>query len=145
MQANIFERCNTIEECYEFMLAYAAKGLPTDAGSNSGAQIREFLQRAANAMTELAESCALAVKEESLKPAEKYQAFLAVLDRDARDSLAAIELVLTQPSISSQLVDNLNASIHLRALLTDLFLVGEILRARLAAPPADLSAKGQHE
>jgi len=68
-----------------------------------------------------------------------------VLDRDARDSLAAIELVLTQPSISSQLVDNLNASIHLRALLTDLFLVGEILRARLAASPADLPAKGRHE
>jgi len=51
-----------------------------------------------------------------------------VLDRDARDSVAAIELVLVQPAISSQLMDNLNASIHLRALLTDLFLVGEILR-----------------
>jgi len=51
-----------------------------------------------------------------------------VLDRDARDSLATIELVLAQPAISSQLIDNLNASIHLRALLTDLFLVGEILR-----------------
>ena len=51
-----------------------------------------------------------------------------MLDRDARDSLATIELVLAQPAISSQLIDNLNASIHLRALLTDLFLVGEILR-----------------
>jgi hypothetical protein len=56
-------------------------------------------------------------------------AFLAVLDRDARDSLAAIELVLAQPVISSQLIDNLNASIHLRALLTDLFLVDEIVKA----------------
>jgi hypothetical protein len=28
------------------------------------------------------------------------------------------------------LIDNLNASIHLRALLTDLFLVGEILSAQ---------------
>ena len=48
----------------------------------------------------------------------------------ARDSLAAMELVLAQPAISSQLIDNLNASIHLRALLTDLFLLGEILRNR---------------
>jgi len=48
---------------------------------------------------------------------------LRFLDRDARDSLAAIELVLAQPVISSQLIDNLNASIHLRALLTDLFLL----------------------
>jgi hypothetical protein len=70
----------------------------------------------------------VAVKEEGLEPADKYLAFLAVLDRDARDSLAAIELVLAQPAISSQLVDNLNASIHLRALLTDLFLMGEVVR-----------------
>lgn len=123
MQTGISDRCNTIEECYEFMLAYAAKGLPSDEGSKPGTQIREFLQRAVNAIAGLTESCTLAVKEEGLEPAEKYHAFLAVLDRDARDSLAAIELVLAQPSISSQLVDNLNASIHLRALLTDLFLV----------------------
>jgi hypothetical protein len=55
-------------------------------------------------------------------------AFVEVLDRDSRDSLVALELVLAQPAISSQLIDNLNASIHLRALLTDLFLLGEILR-----------------
>jgi hypothetical protein len=35
---------------------------------------------------------------------------------------------LSQPAISSQLIDNLNASIHLRALLTDLFLLDEILK-----------------
>ena len=50
-----------------------------------------------------------------------------LLDRDARDSLAALELVLARPVISSRLIDNLNASIHLRALLTDMFLVGEII------------------
>jgi hypothetical protein len=53
-----------------------------------------------------------------------------VLGRDADDSLAAIELVLAQPVISSQLIDNLNASIHLRALLTDLFLVSEIVETQ---------------
>jgi hypothetical protein len=63
----------------------------------------------------------------------KYEAFISVLDRDAQDSLAALELVLAQPAISSQLIDNLNASIHLRALLTDLFLVGEILRSQSKA------------
>ena len=41
---------------------------------------------------------------------------------------AAVHLVLAQPAISSQLVDNLNASIHLRALLTDLFLIDEVLK-----------------
>jgi len=128
MLAEIGNRCEAVEECYEFMLAYAAQGLGTDEGSKSGGQVREFLQRAIGALTGVAELCTVAVREEGLEPAEKYAAFLAVLDRDSRDSLAAIELVLAQPVISSQLIDNLNASIHLRALLTDLFLLDEILR-----------------
>ena len=127
MLTDILERCNTIEECYEFMLAYAAQGLPSDEGSQSGGQIREYLGRALRAMSGLAESCAMAAKQGRLEPAERHHAFLAVLDRDAHHSLAAVELVLAQPAISSQLIDNLNASIHLRALLTDLFLVGDIL------------------
>lgn len=127
MLSEVGNRCEAMEECYEFMLAYAAQGLRTDEGSKSGGQIREFLQRAVKALTGLAEVCTVAVREEGLERAETYAAFLAVLDRDSRDSLAAIELVLAQSVISSQLMDNLNASIHLRALLTDLFLLDEIL------------------
>ena len=48
--------------------------------------------------------------------------------QDAIKAGAAIRLVLAQPTISSQIVDNLNASIHLRALLTDLFLLDEALK-----------------
>ena len=127
MLADIRERCNTIEECYEFLLAYAAQGLPSDEGSKSGGQVREYLNRAVKAIAGLAENCTVAVKQERWEPAERYYTFFKVLGRDADDSLAAIELVLAQPAISSQLIDNLNASIHLRALLTDLFLVGEIV------------------
>jgi hypothetical protein len=61
-----------------------------------------------------------------------------VLARDAGDSLAAIELVLAQPAISSQLIDNLNASIHLRALLTDLFLLSEIVETQRASATPQL-------
>jgi len=143
MLAEISNRCETVEECYEFLLAYAAQGLPSDQGSRSGAQVREFLQNAAKALTGLAEACSLAVKKEGLEPADKYLAFFAVLDRDARDSLAAIQLVLAQPDISSQLIDNLNASIHLRALLTDLFLVGEILRNQGKAAGQVVTSEGQ--
>ncbi|SRR6266852_3218761 len=130
MLTGIAERSNAIEECYEFMLAYAAQGLPSDEGSQSGGRVREFLGRAAEALSGLAESCAAAVRGEGFERPERYRAFFAVLDRDARDSLAAIELVLAQPAIGSQLIDNLNASIHLRALLTDLFLLTEIFKTQ---------------
>ncbi len=136
MLTDISNRCEAVEECYEFLLAYAAQGLPSDQGSKSGSQVRGFLQNAVNALTGLTEACTRAVKEDGLEPADKYLAFVAVLDRDARDSLAALQLVLAQPAISSQLIDNLNASIHLRALLTDLFLLGEVVREK--DKPAEL-------
>jgi hypothetical protein len=127
MLSEIEERCDAIEESYEFMLGYAGKGLPIDEGT----QIRYYLQRAAGAITGLAKTFSEVVEKQRIEPTEKYEAFLAVLDRDARDSLAAIELVLAQTAISSQLIDNLNASIHLRALLTDIFLLHGILRDRM--------------
>ena len=111
------------------MLAYAAQGLAGDAGSQSGGQLREFLTRAVSALNGLAAGYAAHVDAERLQPRDRYDAFLQVLGRDAADSIAAIELVLAQPSIGSQTVENLNASIHVRALLTDLFLIDEILRA----------------
>jgi len=114
---DLSERCNVIEECYEYMLAYAGQGV---SGESDGA-VRDFLTRAAHAMEGL---------ESSVPTSGEYSAFREVLARDARDSLAAVHLVLAQPAISSQLIDNLNASIHLRALLTDLFLIDEIFKAR---------------
>ena len=77
-----------------------------------------------------------AVTADAPDSAEKYLAFLAVLDRDARDAISAIELVLAQPAISSQLIDNLNASIHLRAVLTDLFLLSDIATTHTQAAHA---------
>lgn len=123
-------RCDAIEECYEFMLAYAAQGLPGDEGSQSGSQLREMLRRALDAIGGLSEECAATVRENKLEPAARYDAFFAVLTRDAADSQAALELVQAQAFLSSQLIDNLNASIHLRALLTDLFLIDEIFKLR---------------
>jgi hypothetical protein len=62
--------------------------------------------------------------------------FVDVLGEDARRAQAAVGLALACRSIGSQIVDDLNASIHLRALLTDLFVVDEVLRHTL--PEASL-------
>ena len=128
-RAALFTRCNAIEEAYEFMLAYAAQGLPNDEGSSAGAQIRDFLRRCDAALTGLGDVISHCVRRLGLRSPAPYDAFIKVIERDARDAQAAIQLVLAQPSIGSQLVDNLNASIHLRALLTDLFLLDAVLKS----------------
>jgi hypothetical protein len=124
-------RVDAIEECYEFMLAYAAQGVVDEAGSPSSGQLRTLLQRAESALDGLPGACRAAVDEGGREPLDRYLAFIDVLDRDAQSALAAVRLVLAQPSIGSQLIDNLNASIHVRALLTDLFLIDEIMKTRV--------------
>ena len=128
VREDLAQRCETIEQAYEFMLAYAAQGLSGDAASQSGGQLRDLLSRATAALQGLADQYGALVDADHLQPRDKYAAFLQVLSRDAGDALAAMDLVLAQPSISSQTVDNLNASIHVRALLTDVFLIDELLK-----------------
>ena len=121
------KRIQNIEETYEFMLAYAAQGLSGDEEAGSIAEIRESLNRTGQSLEGLGETLLSEIQSRKLQTDPAYEEFAEVVKRDAANALAAVRLVLAQPVISSQLIDNLNALIHLRALLTDLFLIDEIL------------------
>ncbi len=121
------ERIETIEESYEFFLAYAAQGITDESASRLGGEVKRFLERTEEALTGLADAMVALVGSEGLEPPEPYREMIDVLRRDADATRAVVRLVLAQDGISSQLIDNLNASIHVRALLTDLFLLDEVL------------------
>jgi hypothetical protein len=108
----LHDTIEVIESGYEFLLAYAAQGRDSDGGPPS--EVRNVLAGMQEAATRIID----------LMQAQDH-AFAPVVADDARKSGAAIALVLSQQAIGSEIVDNLNASIHLRALLTDLFLVSE--------------------
>ena len=127
MSAHSFEdlrvRVDLIEEGYEFFLAYAAQGLAgDDSGSAAGQRARDYLRRCEDALEGLVDAF-----REHLPNAAAHEDALRVLERDVESSLALVRLVAAQDAVSSQLIDNLNASIHLRALLTDLFVLGEVM------------------
>lgn len=113
MSKSLHDNIDIIESGYEFLLAYAAQGRESDDGPG-GSEVRTILDGISDAAGTVA-------KELDGNDA----GFAAVVVDDARKAGAAIALVLAQDKISSELVDNLNASIHLRALLTDLFLLSE--------------------
>jgi len=124
-------RINSIEESYEFFLAYAAQGVSgSDAAAASG-QARDFLDRMEHALESLADLFSHVVEQSGQDDLDKYRSFIDLLRQDASNSLAAVKMVSAQPAISSQMIDNLNALIHLRALLTDVFLIDEILNPRI--------------
>ena len=127
-RAELEQRIEAVESGYEFLLAYAAQGRDTDKGAASGRNVREYLERMAAALEDLSAVVGACAASVDPKLAAVASAFFAAIDADARVALGALRLALARPDISSQLIDNLNASIHLRALLTDLFVVDEALK-----------------
>lgn len=121
------ERIEALEEAYEFMLAYAAQGLDDDSGP--GVSAREFLAGSLAALDGLAEAAAADPRAAGAPGDSAWPDFIAMLRQDAANARTAFALVAAQKVVSSALVDNLNASIHVRTLLTDLFIVDEALKA----------------
>ena len=113
MSKSLHDNIDVIESGYEFLLAYAAQGRESDEGPG-GSEVRTTLTGMSHAATCI-----------SMELGRNDSKFSTVVVDDAEKAGAAIALVLAQEKISSELVDNLNASIHLRALLTDLFLLSE--------------------
>jgi len=124
MNQTLAERLEAIEAGYEFCLAYAAQGRTDDAGS----QARDMLERMYAALEGLGPVLEAALTRADSRYAASTRQFLEAVQRDAAVARGAIGLVLDRKAISSLLVDNLNASIHMRALLTDLFLIDQASR-----------------
>jgi hypothetical protein len=120
---DLAHRIEEIEEAYEFMLGYAAQG---HQRGREGDHVRDFLKRLDAALDGIGAAASTAALAKGVD-AEIMRAYAATLDDDARKARVELQLALMQRAIGSQLVDNLNASIHLRALLTDLFLIDEAI------------------
>jgi hypothetical protein len=120
---DLTQRISAIEEAYEFMLGYAAQG---HQRGREGDHIRDFLGRLDAALDGIGAAAAGAAQAKGVDAAI-LRSFLTTLEEDAGKARAGLQLALMQRAIGSQLVDNLNASMHLRALLTDLFLIDEAI------------------
>ena len=127
-RAELDQCVDTIESGDEYFLAYAAQGRRTDRdNAQASSEVRDHLEKMVavlDRLDALVRQCVQA--REGL--AESSAAFLEALRDDAAKASGVFRLALSCDAISSQLIDNLNASVHVRALLTDLFIVDEALR-----------------
>ena len=122
--SDLSSRIDIIERGYEYLLAYAAQGRQNDTGSEA----RQTLSSMHAALDGFGALLAAAIGAVSENSAKEAAGFIDAIRDDAHKARGAIGLVLSRPAISSLLVDNLNASIHLRALLTDVFLTEQALK-----------------
>ena len=126
IQDTIRVRIEAIEEAYEFLLAFAAQGV-VEATGPAAEEVRRFLAALAAALDGLEAVARVDIGRLSPDVAQAIAAFAGVVGEDAHKALAAVRLAQASTRIGSQLIDNLNANIHLRAVLTDLFLLDELI------------------
>jgi hypothetical protein len=126
--AQLARRIETIERGYEYLLAFAAQGRRNEAGSD----VRATLLAMHDALDGLERIITTGVAFDSAAPRLDDGAFLSAVREDALKARGAIAFTLNCSTIGSQLIDNLNASIHVRALLTDLFLADQAQRQATA-------------
>lgn len=119
------EAIDTIEGTYDLMLAYAAQGRQREEDDPVG--VRKSLRESIAAINVLMAATAESLNAPAGEAASAATAMLDIMRDDARKTSASFAFALSQRSLSSQIVDNLNASIHVRALLTTLFLIDETL------------------
>jgi hypothetical protein len=116
-----------VEEAYEFMLAYAAQGRKREVeeGGGSESQIRNYLRRFAEALDDLGAALGEGLGgPEGAAFSERFRTDIAV-------ARSVVGLLLARPSINSDMIDNTNGLIALRAFLTDVFFVDQaVLPAR---------------
>ncbi len=113
----IEDQIETIESGYEYLLAYAAQGRPAQVETGPGPHARPTIEGMQKAMQGITSAFS-----------KSDDAFKQLIADDCKKAGAALSFILAQKKIGSEIVDNLNASIHLRAVLTDLFLYGEALK-----------------
>ncbi|NKB97108.1 MAG: hypothetical protein GKR90_01215 [Pseudomonadales bacterium] len=121
------ECIEAIESGYEFLLAYAAQGFEANQTGAHSQDVRKHLEAMAAALAELDTVTRAATQErDGIEPS--YESFLDTVRDDAVRAAGVVALVLSREGISSQIVDNFNASTHIRTVLTDLFLLDEALK-----------------
>ena len=129
---NLEDDIDAIEAGYEFLLAYAAQGRPPQDESGPGPHPRPELEKMLAAMQNAIEALTAAEGD-----------FEKIILDDLRKARGAVSFVLSQKLLGSEIIDNLNASIHLRTVLTDFFLYSEAAQPTPNAPQG--TGQGQWE
>ena len=95
-------RIDALEESYEFFLAYAAQGRSGETARGSDGEVRRFLTKTEEALDGLGAGLGKLAEVEGMTPREPYRGMADVLGRDEVSTLAAVQLVSAQDTVSSQ-------------------------------------------
>ena len=112
------DQIEKIEEAYEYMLAYAAQGRAEEGAGPDGAQIRTFLKQFSDNVQKLDKGAS-----EITKTNPDADDFIQHFKVESQVMESILKVLLAKDNISSEVIDNTNGLISVRAYLTSLFFI----------------------
>lgn len=114
------------EEAYEFLIAYAGKGVDRTQPAGTTDEVRDYLDQLSEAMAD-GHAAAEAVPEENDIDGESaYASFLETLDEEIAEARTVIELVAAQDAITSTQVDDMNGMSVFQSVMMKFFLLDDL-------------------
>lgn len=119
------------EEAYEFLIAYAGRGLDRNQPPGTTDEVRETLEKLDAAMAE-GHGAAMSVADGyDLAGEEHYRGMLATMGEEVAEARTIVSLIAAQEAITSAQIDNMNGMAVFQSVMMKFFFLDE-LTAHLA-------------
>ena len=129
--AELKRHIEAAEEAYEFLIAYAGRGLDRNQPPGTSDEVRDHLERLGDAMAGGHEAALAVADEHDLAGAEHYESALARMGEEIEEARTILSLLAAQDAITSAQVDNMNGMSVFQSVMMKFFFLDE-LTAHLA-------------
>jgi len=119
------------EEAYEFLIAYAGRGLDRNQPPGTSEEVREYLEQLRAAMAEGHAAAEAVPDEHDLQGEDHYRSALSTMAEEVEEARTIVALIAAQDVITSAQVDDMNGMSVFQSVMMKFFFLDE-LTAHLA-------------
>jgi len=129
--AALQEHIESAEEAYEFLIAFAGRGLDRNQPPGTSKEVVDYLEQLATAMEEGLAAARAVAEEHDLDGEEHYRSALSTMAGEVEEAHTLVSLLSAQEVVTSAQVDDMNGMAVFQSVMMKFFFLDE-LTAHLA-------------
>lgn len=120
------EHIESAEEAYEFLIAYAGRGLDRNQPPGTSEEVRDHLEMLGGALADGHEAALVVADEHDVDGADHYESMLQTMDEEIDEARTIVALLAAQDRITSAQVDNMNGMSVFQSVMMKFFFLDEL-------------------
>jgi len=124
--AALQEHIESAEEAYEFLIAFAGRGLDRNQPPGTSKEVVDYLEQLATAMEEGLAAARAVAEEHDLDGEEHYRSALSTMAGEVEEAHTLVSLLSAQEVVTSAQVDDMNGMAVFQSVMMKFFFVDEL-------------------